>query len=230
MGRSHKASAIILRRNDYADADRIYTVLTQDSKRSLIAKSIRKSGAKLASHMELFSEIDLMYIEGGGSLDILTSARTLCSWSLSDDYERMRRGFLFLEMIDKMTDTEEIGELYGLLRDSLGFLEVHTPLLCELYFKLNLLKLLGHAPDMSSSSEYRNYGFDTEHGVLVDGGKTTSVAMSKDQIKLWRLMLSREFETVVRIKAVEPAARTTLGICDEFIVRQFGLRFRSAEM
>ena len=229
MSRSFKSSGIILRKVDFADADRIYTILTPERKLSAIARGIRRAQAKLASHMEMFSEIELMFV-GGKRMDVITSARSMRSWSISEDYERMRRGFLFLEMIDKMTDTEGVEELYSLLTDSLTHLESLQPELCELYFKLNLLRILGHTPDVLSPNTHESYGLDVEQGAIVSASSPNSLSMSRDEIKLWRLLLSRPLESVASIKGVGDAAESSMVVCDRFIVSQFGLNFRSAEI
>ncbi|MEX0934602.1 MAG: DNA repair protein RecO, partial [Candidatus Saccharimonadales bacterium] len=98
MSSSYKTNGIILSRRDYQEADRIYTIITPERKVSAIAKGVRKSNAKLASHLDLFAVIELMFAKGK-SLDIITSARTITHVDISDDYDKLQTGFLFLEMV-----------------------------------------------------------------------------------------------------------------------------------
>ena len=61
-------SAIILKRVDYGEADRILTLLTPDhGKLSLMAKGVRKIKSKLAGGIELFSISTITFAEGRGS-------------------------------------------------------------------------------------------------------------------------------------------------------------------
>lgn len=57
--------AIVLKRSNYREADRILRVITPDrGKISLIAKAVRKPKSKLAGGIELFSVNEISYIEG----------------------------------------------------------------------------------------------------------------------------------------------------------------------
>ena len=50
-----RTKAIVLRRTDYGEADRILQLLTPSGKRSVIARGVRKEKSKLAGGIELFS-------------------------------------------------------------------------------------------------------------------------------------------------------------------------------
>lgn len=228
---SYKARGIILRRNEYGEADRIYTILTPERKVSAIAKGVRRSKAKLTSHLDLFCEIELMFAEGK-NLDVITSARAIQRYDLVEDYERLKLGFLYLEMCDKLTDTEHMQGVYGLLRQSIDVLGDVSNALSELTFKLNLLQELGYSPDLYvDSSEASNLRFDIEHGKITSHNDTSlSLSIEEDSVKLWRLLLVRKVKDVARIKGVEEAATASLPVLDKFIEHQFGKRFKSAEL
>ena len=73
-----KTIAIVLKRIDYGEADRIVTVLTPDAgKLSLMAKGARRVKSKLAGGIELLSTSEINYIAGKGSLDTLVSSRLI---------------------------------------------------------------------------------------------------------------------------------------------------------
>lgn len=227
---SYKATGIILRRSEYGEADRIYTILTPERKVSAIAKGVRKSTAKLASHLDLFTEIELMFATGK-RLDVITSARAVKQYDPSGDYERLRRGFLYLEMADKLTDTESVGGVYELLRQAFESLDTAPPALGELSFKLKLLYELGHAPDLSVESDGDGLGLDIEQGLLVEvSDSTLAIPIDKDSIKLWRLLLVRPLGQLQRIKGAHEAADRSLPVINRFIEQQFGKRFKAAEL
>lgn len=69
-------NAIILKRINFSEADRILTVLTPDQGRiSVLAKGARRQKSKLAGGLELFSISEITYIDGKSELKTLVSTR-----------------------------------------------------------------------------------------------------------------------------------------------------------
>ncbi len=228
---TYKTTGIILRRRDYGEADRIYTILTLEGKVSAIAKGVRRIRAKLASHLEVFSEIDLMFARGK-NLDVVTSARTCTQYSLSHDYERLRTGFLFLEMADKLSDQKETENIYLCLREGLSVLETQQPKVVELAFKLKLLDVLGQKPQLETTFDSNqpvradtSYNFDMSHGGLVEGSGEKSNSLSPEAVKLWRLCLRYNISDLARISGSQQAAIDSICICDRFYEYMYNFRF-----
>lgn len=212
----------------------MYEFITPLGKRSAVAKGVRKAQARLASHLELFCEIDLMMVQGRGKAGIVTSARILRQVDLSNDYARLRRGFLLLEITGKLTDTEDTAETYDLLAAGLDAMAENDPPLVELWFKLRLLHTLGHFPRLDKDSENAalnnstNYFFDISQGTLSPVSSGGNI--SNEAIKLWRLALKYSPAELEKLgKACETASKS-LDMIDRFITEQFGLRFKAAEM
>ena len=59
-----RTEAIILRRTDYGEADRILNILTPSGKISAIAKGVRKARSKLAGGIEMFTLAELLIHSG----------------------------------------------------------------------------------------------------------------------------------------------------------------------
>ena len=77
--RSHvyRTEAIVLRRSDYSEADRILTLYTPlYGKRRAIAKGVRKTTSRLGGYLELFTRVSLMLAEGR-NLHIVTQAEII---------------------------------------------------------------------------------------------------------------------------------------------------------
>ena len=53
MAESERLRAIVLRRTNYGEADRILQLLTPKGKRSVMAKGVRRERSKLAGGIEL---------------------------------------------------------------------------------------------------------------------------------------------------------------------------------
>lgn len=228
---TYKTTGIILRRRDYGEADRIFTILTPEGKVSAIAKGVRRIRAKLASHLEVFNEIDLMFARGK-NLDVVTSARTCAQYALSNDYERLRTGFLFLEMADKLSDQKETEDIYLCLREALSVLESQHPKVVELAFKLKLLDVLGQRPQLETTFDSNQpvhagtpYNFDLSHGGLLESNQEDSNALSPEAVKLWRLCLRYDISEVVKISGSQQAATDSLGVCNRFYEYMYNSRF-----
>lgn len=68
--------AILLKRLNFGEADRIITVITPDhGKLSLLAKGVRRSNSKLAGGLELFSVSEITFIDGKSDLKTVISTR-----------------------------------------------------------------------------------------------------------------------------------------------------------
>ncbi len=227
-----------MRRTDYGEADRVYTILTPDGKISAIAKSVRKMTAKLSRHLELLCEIDLV-LAGGKRLDVVTSAQIKSNYVVSDDYESLKRGFLFLEMSDRLSEDKDTADIYYCLRDGLQSLKCQSkPTASELAFKLNLLKCLGQEPNLSVAVDTqqpiesgRDYRFDYEEGGLVEDVASDSADnLSSDAIKYWRICLRSGIANATRIRGADNIADDSVLVCNRFFDYLYGIEFKADQI
>jgi DNA repair protein RecO (recombination protein O) len=235
---SFRSKGIVLRRVNFSETDRILTILTPDhGKIGAIAKGARKMNSKLGAHLEIFGEIDLMLVPAK-SLHIVTSARLIAEFrGIGTEYEKMRKAYLFCEIVDKLVEKEASRELYNAFRDAMLSLQGSVNIyLAELYFKLRLLDLLGYRPDLrrcvESRSEIlvgRRYVFSAARGGVMESVYATA-DINNNHIKLWRLCLAYSLEQVAKINGAERAAAQSLPIANEFYDYLFGKRFKSSEI
>jgi len=155
------SSAIVLKRTNYGEADRIIQVITPDhGKMSLMAKGVRKVNSKLAGSIELFSTIDVTYIPGRGSINRLITARLKQHFSnISKDLERANSGYDFIKVINKVTEDEVDEQWFDLLSNSFKYLD--NPIidinLIKIWYYLNIFKLTGHTPNLNNDRDGRDY-------------------------------------------------------------------------
>lgn len=174
MRASFRTEAILLRRVNYGEADRILTLLTPEhGKVSAIAKGIRKSGSKLAGGLELFGVCDITIMPGKRDMGTVTSARLLAFYGdqILRDYDRMQLAYQCVAEINKASQTVAEPELFYLLKDSLQYLG--TPgianQIIEVWFRLRVADLLGVAPNLATDVAGERlaadalYNFDFEH-------------------------------------------------------------------
>ena len=75
--RLYRVEAIVLKRKDIGEADRLLTCFTRErGKLTLVGKGIRKTASRKAGHLELFAHTKLL-VARGRTWDIITQAETV---------------------------------------------------------------------------------------------------------------------------------------------------------
>lgn len=222
-----RTTAIVLRRTDFGEADRILTALTPEGKFGLVAKGVRRLQSKLAAGIEPLSENELSVIEGKGELLTLTSARVIEVWGqLLHDYDRLQLANSFMKHIDRLTEPQTGGELYPLLHGALKALNQpqFSAELVELWFFLQLLGKSGHQPELRRDEageplhEELAYHLEPTRGTLVVHEKG---ALRAEHIKLWRLCLQHSVEAVAKVGGSDQAALESIGDLRAFVDHTF---------
>ncbi|MCS6911433.1 MAG: DNA repair protein RecO, partial [Anaerolineales bacterium] len=122
--RTYRTEAIVLRRKDIGEADRILTLLTPErGKVRVVAKGIRKPRSRKAGHLELFTRTHLL-IAAGRDLDIVTQAQLADAHQpIREDLVRGAYAAYAVELMDRFTpEQQESPELYNLLAAMLAWL------------------------------------------------------------------------------------------------------------
>ena len=77
MSRSYTAEAIILKRTNFDEADKIITFLSKyKGKFTAIAKGVRKIASRRSPNLELFNKVK-GHFASGRNLDVLTEVETV---------------------------------------------------------------------------------------------------------------------------------------------------------
>jgi DNA repair protein RecO (recombination protein O) len=149
--RVYRTEAIVLRRTDFGEADRLLTVFTPErGKLKLVAKGARKPTSRKSGHVELFSHGQFL-VAVGRNLDILTQAETLEPFlALREDLLRTTYAYYVAELADAFTaERDENRPLFDLLKDAFGWLCTTDDLaLAARYYELHLLGLVGYQPQL----------------------------------------------------------------------------------
>jgi DNA repair protein RecO (recombination protein O) len=207
--KSTRTRAIVLRRTNYGEADRIIQLLTPTGKHSIMAKGIRREKSRLAGGIELFAICDVVIGEGRGDLGILTSARLVQFYGhIMQDYDRMQFAYVTIKLITKASEMVDEPEWYDILSEVLMGLDAHSiPLaLVQTWFYLHYAGLLGHEInldrdiDSEKLSPEQNYRYDEmEQGLR----KQETGELGSEHIKLLRLIATRSLKTLAQIGGVE---------------------------
>jgi DNA repair protein RecO (recombination protein O) len=151
--RLFRTEAIILRRQDFKEYDRLVTLFTPErGKFTVIAKGVRKPTGRNTGHVELFTRARML-ISLGRDLSTLSQSEMTDSFlPLREDLERSAYAYHIVELLDRFTEPEEVHiELYDLLLDTL-FRIAERPAdlrVIARHYELQLLALVGFQPDLT---------------------------------------------------------------------------------
>ena len=220
--RVYRTEALVLRRTDFGEADRLLTVFTPSrGKLRLVAKGARKPSSRKSGHVELFSHGQFM-VAVGRELDILTQAETLEPFlPLREDLLRTTYAYYVAELADAFTaERDENGPLFRLLMDAFGWLCTAGDLsLAARYYELHLLGLVGYQPQLfvcigckSPLEPEVSYLSAADGGVLCPRcGRdwTGASGLSINALKVLRFLQTRGWETC-RLLRLSPSTRSEI--------------------
>jgi len=149
--RLYRVDAIVIRRRDWGEADRLLTLYTREQgKIQAVAKGARKPTSRKSGHIELFTRTKLL-IARSRSIDIITQAETSEAYRpLRDNLETSTLAHYFAELLDRFTGEAETDHaLFDLLSLALAWLcEADDARLVARYYELRLLELAGFRPEL----------------------------------------------------------------------------------
>src|SRR2546422_7479498 len=94
---TYRDRAVVLRKLDYREADRIYTLLTQThGKVGAIAKGVRRQESKLGPSLELYGHVDVLLAKGRGELDVVAQVQRIPGTRIAGEVERMSHAALIV--------------------------------------------------------------------------------------------------------------------------------------
>jgi DNA repair protein RecO (recombination protein O) len=151
--RVYRTEAIVLRRRNWGEADRIVTLFSPvRGKFRARAVGVRKPRSRKAGHLEPFMKTQ-MVLAKGRELDIITQAETVEAYrELREDLVRLAAATYAAELLDRFSP-EEVENLraYELLAATLKAL-CQAPAVDAILrsYDLHLLEALGYRPQLNS--------------------------------------------------------------------------------
>src|SRR5712692_10337161 len=215
--RSYSIEAIVLKRTDIGEADRILTLFTPNrGKMRAVAKGTRRPVSKKAGHLELLNRSQLQ-VALGRNLDIVTQAEGRENFlHLRSELWHMTCGFYLAELVDRfLEDSTPHLDIYSLLLETLRYLDAdamaleeqrkkgteippaeedtHTRLLLR-YFELHLLSSIGYEPALQNCAHCGSELRPEENGFKASLGGVLCPQCSR----LWERRLSLNALKVLR--------------------------------
>jgi len=242
--RLFNTDAIILRRSDFGEADRLLTVFTPHrGKLRLVAKGVRKTKSKKAGHIELFTHATLQ-VATGRNLDILTQADTVQAYrALREDLDKISHAYYVAELVDKFTEEHDphypIFELLALTLARLADGSPNEQFLALRFMEIHILGLAGFQPQLflcvdcgREIEPVENYFHISRGGVMCpDCGQNHPHAdpISLGTLKVLRFLQTRPWEQIAGVQLKADTRRAVEQILLRYITFTLEKRLKSVE-
>jgi len=241
--RTFRTTAIILRRQDFLEADRLLTIFTPDhGKLKVIAKGVCKPAGRKTGHVELFTRSAMM-ISRGREIHVVAQAEMVEPFmALREDLERGAYANYFAELIDFFSEFEEQNTaLFRLLDDALGWLcaDQADLRLTARYFELHLLGLVGFQPSLFTCAigqekiEPRDQYFSVADGGVICPdhvrSSTQFVPINLNTLKTLRYLQSRDYETIKGLRLDGPMHLELERLLQNYLVHLLEHRLKSVD-
>jgi DNA repair protein RecO (recombination protein O) len=238
--RLYRVSAIVLKRREMGEADRLLTVLTRDrGKLTLLAKGVRRPASRKAGHIEPFTHVDLL-VAKGKSLDLVTQAETLeAHRHLREDLWCSSWAYYVAELTDAFVQDEDPHELlFDLVLETLARLDRGGEVeLAVRYCELHLLALAGYQPQLfrcvqcgellrpetNFLSLERGGALCPQHGAH----QTGTMVLPLPVLKVLRFLQSRPWQQVSRLRPSPEVSRQVEALLEQYIAYHLERSLRS---
>jgi DNA repair protein RecO (recombination protein O) len=212
--RLYRTQAVILKRMDLGEADRIVTFFTRDQgKVRAVAKGVRRPTSRSAGHLEPFTLSDILFA-AGRELDVVSQADTVESFrGVREDLLRTTHAYYLAEVVDLLTeDRLENRAVFEALVEGMHELAVQPDIrLVLVVFHLRLLDGLGYRPELrecvgcrSTIQPERNH-FSAHLGGAVCGScsvrEPSARPVSTASLKLLRFLQQTDGRQAVNVPA-----------------------------
>jgi DNA repair protein RecO (recombination protein O) len=240
--RVYRAEAVVLKRSDMGEADRLLTIYTPThGKLRVTAKGVRKTQSRKSGHVELFAHTSLL-LARGRNFDIVTQAETIEPFlALRADLERTAHAYYFAELIDQFSEEAlENTPVFDLLLRALRWIGVAPDLwVTARYFEMNLLGYFGYQPQLHFCVQggepidpVDNYFDPSRGGVLCPRhGEAEREArpLSLSALKTMRFMQGHSYEEVSHLQLLKSTCAEVEAVMLRYITFILERRLRSTE-
>jgi len=204
-----RTQAIILRRTNYGESDRILTLIAPEGKFSVLARGARKEKSRLAGGIELFSVSDVtIHQSHHAKLATLTGAKMLKFYgNLLTDLPRLELASSFLKSISRVAEQTDNPEFFDVLNQALAGLDRGYALqLVSTWFNFNLARTTGE--EINLVRDIHGNPLDPDQTYAWDGLEAalrpdSDGQIGASEIKLARLLWGAKLQLIANIEHAE---------------------------
>ncbi|NJO84540.1 MAG: DNA repair protein RecO [Blastochloris sp.] len=237
--RIYRTEALILRRNDFGEADRLLLVATPGGKQRIIAKGVRKTTSRLAGSVELFTHVTLL-LAVGRNLDIVTQGQVHQHFpNLHASLERLGCAYYTAELYDQFVqDEQDHRPAFRLLVDTFAALDTsRNPDLILRAYELHLLHVDGYRPQLQRCvvshellTEEASLFSPMLGGVLApsqNDADRNALPMSLSAFKLLRYLQTQPYATIERMNLSGAVRNEVAGLLHSYLARLLDRELKS---
>lgn len=236
--RAFRTPALVLKRRDFGEADRLLTVLTPyHGKMDVIAKGARKLTSAKTGHVELFTRGDML-LHRGRDFGIVQQVEMVEPYQpLREDLQRGAYASYAAELVDRFVGAGEVdvSRVFRLLDVTFSRLSIEDdPRLVTRYFEIHLLGMVGFRPELNECLIGREPVMPEDQYIsYVDGGiicirhavnNATLIPIPTNTLKLLRFMQRSPYKKVKTLKMTpalhDDAERILLGYVTYLLERR----------
>lgn len=220
----YKTKAIVFKKSDINETDRFFHVFTENFGRlNIFAKAIRKTVSKLRSGMDVFFMSELEFIQGKSKKTLTDTALIKKFNNICKDPVRFKIACAMGEVLDSLLRGEEKDvKIFNLINETLlkineGNIKNKNFYFIYYYFLWNFLSLLGYCPEVNNCSSceeklnpYNVYFLNKAGGIVCEKCSqkdSSSVKINSDIVKVLRLVLKKDWQTIAKIKIEDPSEK-----------------------
>ena len=211
-----KTMGYVLKRTNYAEADRILNLITPQGKISAIAKGVRKEKSKLAGGIEMFTLSNYNIHLGRGEFGVITSAKMQkYHGNIIKNFTKMELAAMMLKKLSRAAENSDNSEYFEIINQCLTSLDMSDDDgLTESWFLMRLGKAAGEeinlyrdADGEKLNPELRYFWNTGENSFMIhDNGD-----FGANEIKMLRLLLTADLSVVKRVKVAPEMLQKIVG-------------------
>lgn len=219
-----RTKAIVLRRTNYGEADRILQLLTPDhGKLSVMAKGVRREKSKLAGGVELFARSDITIMQGKSDMGILTGARLEEFYRhIMGDIDRLQFGYEAIKQVGRAAETIDEPAFFELLDQTfaaLNDLKIDL-MITKTWFWLQLAILLGAGLNLTTDVEGNKLQADQRYSYAGDDHgfrEHEKGDYGSEEIKIMRLLSAQSPRVAVQVKGIKELLPVCLRLAEQAV-------------
>jgi DNA repair protein RecO (recombination protein O) len=220
MAIHYRTQGFILKKRDFREADRIFTVFTKDfGKLEILGRGIRKIKSKLRGGMQLFSLAEIEFIQGKTHKTLTDASSIEIFPNLRKDLKRLKIAFDISELLDSLVKgPEKEQKIWNLLKSTFQVLNYPSLSVKECWlsfynFFWKIFIILGYKPELNyccicqRKPDPKNLYFNFEEGGIICLNcfkkEKEGKEISSNVVKILRLMCEKEIEFLKKLKIKE---------------------------
>lgn len=229
----YRTKGFVFKRDDRRESDRKFALFTKDFGRlEVVAKAIRKIKSKLRAGIDIFYLSEIEFIQGKSYKTLTDAAKIEKFDNINQDIEKFKIACQVSQILDDFIKGQEkdqdiwelIVDIFKKLNDPLLPQKNYQLLYC--YFLWNFFSILGYQPEVqkcvicATKLDPDNLYFSNKDGGVACGNCTKqdngSQRISSDIIKILRLVLRKNWQTLFRLKIEDNSQKLLKEISDNY--------------